>query len=410
MHSTLRRGLSLMAAAAAIAAVLATTAPSVAAPPPPYSTGATTSTPTLLTGGVGAKVLTTDIDLSSFFGTQVTGWVDVLNSGATDVQILLRVYHEQSGSIEFHPEREVVTVPARTRIAIPIASLCGGYYGTTEFGIFAKPTGNVTIEAASMTVLAMTRAGVPITGYMENYQPVAVGGKPVMVLSRVFNIAAPPAPVVGPFVMGWATLDAPQMLTGRQRASLDYLIDGQVVGTASGIIGPDRTLVLPIGFNGDGLAAGKHVLAVRARQSTGGLVFRSSFANAITLPGSGAIPSTTANGLGSSMAIPTHAKQYLSASLNAASTGDAWMGGWIELRNTTAHAITATVQATMVGDPEGPAVVVTVPANGYLSVPFGLLCDGEPAGQLDFGVEVSGSALGLRYTGHGHVEAWDLLD
>jgi hypothetical protein len=113
---------------------------------------------------------------------------------------------------------------------------------------------------------------------------------------------------------------------------------------------------------------------------------------------------------GAPAVVGTHAKQYLSASLNAAATGDAWMGGWIELVNTTGHAITATVQATMGGDAEGPPIVITVPGNGYVSVPFGLLCTGEPAGDLDFGVSVLASALGLRYTGHGHLEAWDLLD
>jgi hypothetical protein len=411
MHSSLRRGLALMAVVLAMLAVLATTSPSVAAPVQPYAAGSATSTPKVITAGHRSELITTDIDLGTFIGTQTTGWIVVLNTSGADAQLTLRVFHENSTfGVELHPEKEVVTIPAHSRTAVPIVSLCEGYDGVTTFGVFGTPSADLTVMSASITVLAMTHAGNPITGYMENYQPAPVGGKPLLALSRVFQVKAPPAPVNGPFVMGWAVVDAPQMISGRQRASLDFLVDGKVVGTASGIVGPDRSLILPIGFNGDGFSAGKHVIAVRVRQSAGGLVFRSSFANAIGLPGSGAIPSATANGAGTALAVGTHAKQFLPASLTAASTGDAWMGGWIELRNTTGHAIAATVQATMGGDAEGPPVTVTVPANAYVSVPFGFLCDGEPAGNLDFGVTVLGSEVGLRYTGHGHLEAWDLLE
>ena len=72
MHSSLRRGLALMAVVLAMLAVLATTSPSVAAPVQPYAAGSATSTPTLITAGHRSTLITTDIDLGSFIGTQTT--------------------------------------------------------------------------------------------------------------------------------------------------------------------------------------------------------------------------------------------------------------------------------------------------------------------------------------------------
>ena len=55
---------------------------------------------------------------------------------------------------------------------------------------------------------------------------------------------------------------------------------------------------------------------------------------------------------------------------------------------------------------EGPALMVTVPKHGRISVPFGVQCNGEPAGTLSFNVQVSASASGVKWNGDGHVSVW----
>ncbi len=84
------------------------------------------------------------------------------------------------------------------------------------------------------------------------------------------------------------------------------------------------------------------------------------------------------------------------------------MGGWIGLNNTTDKPLRVTVQAAMGGGAEGPALQVTVPKHGRLAVPFGLVCNAEPAGSMTLDVLVSSNGSGVSYTGDGNLSSWSV--
>jgi hypothetical protein len=83
------------------------------------------------------------------------------------------------------------------------------------------------------------------------------------------------------------------------------------------------------------------------------------------------------------------------STLTTGETLNIQMTGWISLSNPGAKTVTVTLQAFMVEDGAveivGPDLQATVAARSHTAVPVGLLCDGEPAGAYEVGVQATPS-------------------
>lgn len=372
-----------------------------------------------LNGGVRTKVLSTFLTTSDKRDVQVTGWIDLNNTSASAVKVTLTFFHKnKAGLQDLHKENEVVTVPAHSHLSVPVGMQCDALsLDDWEFGVFATPSAaGITVTAATQTVLAMG-TDIP-NGFAKRLSKNAVTltatPKTILQTSVDFGDGSVFQPSINPSVtstwnaiaQGWMNV-----VGGKTGSSvkLDYYMDSAYMGSITQIIGPDKPASVPLGFICDGAFTGQHNFTVMASHGSGGGEGMSARTGFMTIAGfadGSVMPTNGWDGDGQPVALTTKAQQLLSGELTTSAVSDAWMGGWITLENTADKARVVTVQAAMGGEAEGPPLLVTVPKHGKLSVPFGLLCDGEPAGTLGFDVMMSASANGVKWNGDGHVSVW----
>jgi len=332
--------------------------------------------------------------------------------------VTLTFFHKnKAGLQDLHKENEVVTVPAKSHVTVPVGMQCDALsMDDWEFGVFAKPSASMTVAAATQTVLAM---GTDIPNAFakrisKNSVSLTTTPQTILQTSVDFGDGSVAQPTVGPSVtttwhalaQGWVNV-----VGGKTGANvkLDYYMDSAYMGSINQIIGPDKPTSVPLGFICDGAFTGQHSFTVKASHGSGGgegMVARTAFMTIAGFADGSVMPTNGWDGDGQPVALTSSPKQLLAGELKTAQVSDAWMGGWLTLQNTADKARVVTVQAAMGGEAEGPPLLVTLPKHSLISVPFGLLCDGEPAGTLNFDVKVSASATGVKWNGDGHVSVW----
>ena len=402
--------LAIVVAGMASMLLIAGPIPAMAASGPPHGGGVVTQ-PVQLRANTRSVAVSKIVATGDTRNVLVTGWVNLFNSSASGLKVTLSFYHTIKGQQSIHTEKEVVYVAAHSYLTVPVGMQCNELgAGSYEFGVMAKPTGNITLQSASLTVVGLGSPGN--TSYLPNAfatrtRQLKLQTSPTTVLQTTLTVgAAGLASVASPtnaLGQGWVNV-----IGGSKKSTikLDYYMDSQLMGSVSQIVGPDQPVSIPFALLCNGLSAGNHVFTVKLTASFAGPITRSGFLSVAGLPTDGTIPNSSFNGDGKPVALGTKVTQLLQAKLDTTQVSDVWMGGWIGLNNSTNKPRTVTVQAAMGGGAEGPALRVTVPKHGRLAVPFGLLCNGEPAGSMTLDVLVTSSGPGVSYTGDGNLSSW----
>ncbi len=386
--------------------------PTLAAAGPPHG-GVTVLQPVQLLGNLRSVVVSDTVATSDTRNVLVTGWVNLLNSSSSGLKVTLSFYHSIKGQRTVHTENEVVNVAAHSRLAVPFGMQCNELgAGSYEFGVLAKPTANVTLESATETVLGLSSPGT--SGYLPNAMAtrtshLSLGATAKSVLRATLTVGSMGRSQVSftnnVLAQGWVNVVGGSRKT---TIKLDYYMDNQLMGSVSQIVGPDQPVSIPFSLVCNGVTAGDHVFSVKLTAGLAGPNTRSGFLSVAGLPTDGTIPNASFNGDGTPVALGTKVTQLLQTKLDTAQVSDVWMGGWIGLNNTTDKPLRVTVQAAMGGGAEGPALQVTVPKHGRLAVPFGLVCNAEPAGSMTLDVLVSSNGSGVSYTGDGNLSSWSV--
>ncbi len=342
-----------------------------------------------------------------------TGWVTVANAGKKTATVTVHLVEivgpDIVGPDIVGPDLVAMVDPGGSAV-IPVGIVGPDHPDGGDVSVEVEATAStaVTVAAGALTALALPasegdpnlpNASATIKG------DVTLSTKATAVLdSKVELSSQDPNGSMDALTQGWVSFANHGRKTGT--VTVDYVADNATISSISAIVGPDRPVYLPIALLSNGYAAGSHTFGLNVRSSVAGVVLSSGQLAVMGLPITGAMPHGGAaiKGPAALGSIPAN---VLHASLATDVTSDVWMGGWVVATNAGSKPATVTLQPQMLSGPEGPAVVVTVAGRSSVSVPFGLLCDGEPPGKQSLDVAASASAPGVSVTA-GQVQAWAL--
>jgi hypothetical protein len=412
-----RRSLHLRLWAASIAGltVTAVVAPwAVAAVATDLPRDGVVITTATLTAKATTRVGVASIKVADDSRVASTGWLTVSNRGKKAATITVHeveiVGSDQPIGIVgpdvpaaiVGPDRVAVVAPGQTSV-LPVGIVGpdhpAGTWVTSALDVTS--TGPADVSAGTLSVIGVPSAGSPLayTSVTRTTETV-VGAKGTLLLETKFD----PAAEVDALGQGWVALRS----SARKPTpvSVDYLMDGAPMGTVRGIVGPDRPLTLPVGLLCDGVVAGVHTFELRASADAAGVTASAATLGVLGLPTTGEMP----HGEGVvGAAVPLGAKPSAVMHAELVATGganDVWMGGWATVTNPSGKVATVTLQAQMGNDLEGPALVVSVPARTSISVPFGIQCNGEPAGLTS--LDLTGTSNSSVTVTAGELQAWSL--
>jgi len=370
-----------------------------------------------LSGGVNQKVLSTELLTTDTRDVTVSGWIDFINSSGSSVKLTLTFFHKGKLGKSVHKEDEIVTVPAGAHVTVPVGMQCDALsMDDWEFGVFVKPTADITVATASQTAFAH-RTGLP-TGFAKrtSANAITLTTSPKTILQADVDFGGSSLSGAGASVVAtnWRALAEGwvNVVGGSQKSTLklDYYMDNSYMGSIDQIIGPDQPVGVPLGFQCDGAFTGMHTFTVKASAGPGGGPrVRSGFVSIAGFADGSVMPATGWDGDGQPVALTTKPQQLMKGSITTSASSDVWMGGWLTLQNTTDKKRVVTIQAAMGGEADGPALKVTVAKHGLVTVPFGLLCDLIQPGTVSLDLLVSASALGVQWTGDGHTSGWSAV-
>jgi hypothetical protein len=357
-------------------------------------------------------VLSTTLSIGDTTNVNVSGWVDFFNPSSRAIKVTVSFYRAPKGGVRtIHKENEIAKVGPHSHVTVTTGIQDDTITpGSWEFGVLIKPSASITVASASQTVLAMGPNMPSAFATRTASNGLALNTKPTTVLTAIVDSGsggAAPRVVIddgGYTAQGWLNVVNGQSKT---TVALDYYMDDAYMGSVSQIIGPEQPVVIPFGFLCNGVS-GQHTFTVTARTLIGSAVARSGFMSVAQLPDDGSMLFAAEDEAGQPTTLTTKPQQLLTTKLGLSQTSDVWMGGWLTLENMASKKRIVTVQAAMGGESEGPAVLVTIPPHGRIGVSFGLLCDGEDAGDLVLDVLLTASGSGVEWTGDGHLGAWAL--
>ncbi|GAB3050922.1 hypothetical protein GCM10027053_07660 [Intrasporangium mesophilum] len=362
----------------------------------------------------GSPTIVGSVTVSTGAASRVstTGWVTVTNAGKKIATVKVHGVEIVGPDVPANivgPDLVAVVDPGVSAV-LPVGIVGPDHPvgGDVTVGVEAAANVAVTVAAGAMTALAVPASegdpALPNASAMTTGE-VSLGTKAALVLDSKLELSSQdPLGTMDALTQGWVSFVNRGKKSGT--VTVDYLVDDVTMWSISAIVGPDRPTYLPIALLRNGFASGTHHFGLNVRSSVAGVALSSGQLAVLGLPTTGAVPHGDAT-VESPVALTTQQAKVLGASMVTDVVADIWMGGSVLVTNGGSKPATVTLQPQMGPDPEGPAVVVTVASRTSVSVPFGFLCDAEPAGKQSLDLAASASAPGVSVAA-GQVQAWAL--